>query len=41
MKNKIRIGILLDDFNIPYWSYVMLETIIKSSSSEIVLLIKN
>lgn len=41
MEKKLRIGVLLDDFNIPFWSYMMLEEIIKSSGAEIVLIIKN
>lgn len=41
MNSKLRIGILLDNNLIPAWSYKMLEAIIKSSSSEIVLIVKN
>ena len=41
MKKKLRIGILLDNYNIPAWSYAMLENIKASSSGEIVLIVKN
>src|SRR5665648_3013 len=41
MKTKLKIGLLLDDFNIPNWSYKMLEEIIKSSGAEISLLVIN
>ena len=41
MKNKLRIGILLDNPNIPAWAFTMLENVKTSSSSEIVLIVKN
>jgi folate-dependent phosphoribosylglycinamide formyltransferase PurN len=41
MNKKIRIGILLDNNEIPAWSYTMLQEIIESLSSEIVLIVKN
>lgn len=41
MKRKLRIGIMLDNFIIPHWSYLMLEKIIKGSDAEVVLIIKN
>lgn len=41
MNNKLRIGILLENDNIPAWSYKMLQEIVKSKSSEIVLIVKN
>lgn len=37
---KIRVGILLDSFNIPFWSYKMLEDIKNGSYAEIILIIK-
>ncbi len=40
MRKKLRIGILVDDNNIPAWSYKMLEKINKSEHSEIVLIVK-
>lgn len=39
-KNKLRIGILLDDNRIPLWKYKMLEQIVQSEHSEIVLAIR-
>jgi hypothetical protein len=41
MKNKLRIGILLDSNDMPTWSYKMLEEINISTGSEIVLIVKN
>jgi len=41
MKEKLRIGILLDNYLIPHWSYRMLEEIRNSSGAEIVLIVKN
>lgn len=41
MKEKLKIGLLLDDFSIPNWSYKMLEEIIKNSGAEITLLVIN
>ncbi len=41
MDKKLRIGLLLDDFSIPHWAYRMMELINESSSSEIVLIVKN
>ena len=41
MKEKLRIGILLDNSEIPAWSYEMLSQVKNSVSSEIVLIVKN
>jgi len=41
MEKKFRIGVLIDNYIIPFWSYRMLEEIVKSSGAEIVLIIKN
>jgi len=41
MIEKLKIGLLLDDFCIPNWSYKMLEEINKSSGAEITLLVIN
>lgn len=41
MKKKLRIGIMIDNFIIPNWSYLMLEKIVRGSDAEIVLIIKN
>ncbi len=41
MNNKIRVGILLDSYDIPNWSYIMLQEILESSYAEIVLIVKN
>ena len=41
MKNKLRVGILLDSNDIPAWSYQMLKEIKESSYAEIVLVVKN
>lgn len=40
MKHKLRIGILTDGNEIPAWSFKMLEKIINSEHSEIVLIVK-
>ena len=41
MKNKIRIGILIDNDFISAWSYKMIDEINSSSSSQVVLIVKN
>ena len=41
MKNKLRIGILLDDYLVPSWAFKMIDEINQSNHSEIVLVIKN
>lgn len=41
MKEKLRIGILLDNFEIPAWSFEMVSQVENSLSCEIVLIIKN
>lgn len=41
MRKKLKVGVLLDKYEIPAWSYVMLENISASSSAEIVLIVKN
>ena len=41
LKNKLRIGILLENNNIPAWSNTMLRQINSSPCSEIVLIVKN
>jgi hypothetical protein len=41
MKNKLRVGILVDSDKIANWSFTMLEEIKNSDSAEIVLVIKN
>ncbi len=41
MDKKLRIGILLDDYNVAQWAYRMIELINESSSSEIVLMVRN
>lgn len=40
MRDELRIGVLTDGDNIPAWSYRMLEKIINSEHSEIVLIVK-
>lgn len=41
MNQKLRIGLLLDDYFLPAWSYKMLEEINNLTCAEIVLIIKN
>ncbi len=41
MKNKLKIGLLLDNKNIPFWSYTMLKEIKESDYAEIVLIVYN
>ncbi|WP_400078907.1 hypothetical protein [Winogradskyella sp. R77965] len=41
MNKKLRIGLLTDNDNIPAWSHKMLERIVNSGNSEIVLIVKN
>ncbi|MFZ9848350.1 MAG: glucosamine inositolphosphorylceramide transferase family protein [Flavobacteriales bacterium] len=41
MKHKLLIGILIDKYDIPAWSYTMLQKIIASPNNEIVLIVKN
>jgi len=41
LKQKLRIGLLIDHYDIPLWSYKMIETIVNSNHSEIVLVVKN
>ena len=41
MKNKLRIGVLLNNYLIPSWAYKMIDEINNSSYAEIVLIIKN
>ena len=41
MKSKLRVGILLNDYMIPAWSYKMFEQINRSYYAEIVLIVKN
>lgn len=41
MKRKLRIGLLIDSYLIPAWSYLMLQRILCSKNIEIVLIVKN
>jgi len=41
VKEKLRIGLLIDDFYLPAWNIKMLEEIIHFEGSEIVLIVKN
>ena len=41
MRNRLKIGVLIDSYNIPHWAFHMLEEIQKSHYAQIVLLIKN
>ena len=41
MKNKLRIGILIDTYEIPAWSYKMLSEINHSTCCDLVLIVKN
>jgi len=41
MKEKLRVGILLDDYNTPAWAYRMLEKIVNSNYATINLIIVN
>ncbi len=41
MRNKLKIGILIDTYNLPQWAFKMLEEIQRSNYASIVLLIKN
>ncbi|RKR07170.1 hypothetical protein CLV91_3155 [Maribacter vaceletii] len=40
MNNKLRVALLIDDFNVPYWKYKVVEDIINSNHSKVVLSIK-
>jgi hypothetical protein len=39
-RRKIRVGLLIDDFLIPYWAFRMIENIKSNSFAEIVLIVK-
>ncbi|WP_276372803.1 hypothetical protein [Chryseolinea sp. H1M3-3] len=39
-KKKIRVGLLIDDFLIPFWAFRMIENISSSSFAEVVLIVK-
>ena len=41
MKKKIKLGILLNSYLVPFWSYKMIEEINNSSYAEINLIVKN
>ena len=41
MREKLKIGILLNDFSVPYWEYQIISQIKDSAFSQIVLVIKN
>ena len=41
MKKKIKVGILLNSYLVPFWSYKMIEEINNSSYAEINLIVKN
>ena len=41
MKKRLRVGIILDKYEIPAWSFKMLSEIINGKSSKIVLIVKN
>ena len=41
MRNKIKIGILLNNYFVANWAYKMIEEINNSSFAEIVLVVKN
>jgi len=41
MQNKLKVGVLLDSFEIPNWAYSMLENIQQSGYAEISLVIRN
>jgi hypothetical protein len=38
--NKIKVGLLIDDLTIPFWSYKMIERIVLSDFAEVVLVVK-
>lgn len=38
--NKIRVGLLIDDFQVPHWAYWMIGKIAKSGCADIVVLVK-
>ncbi|MCB0464008.1 MAG: hypothetical protein R2816_08140 [Flavobacteriaceae bacterium] len=40
IKQKLKIGLLLNQYNVPHWTYKMIENIQNSSHSEIVLVVK-
>ena len=40
-RKKLRIGLLLDSYNVPHWVHLMLKEIINSESTEICLTILN
>lgn len=40
VKHKLRIGLLIDSYDIPFWAYQMIEKINDSKHSEIVLVVK-
>src|SRR5205085_10106690 len=40
MKEKLRVGLLVEEFNIPAWAYRMLERIKEEGFAEITLIIK-
>ena len=40
-KHKLRIGLLVESYNIPSWSFSSIESLIRSDYAEIVLIIKN
>ncbi len=39
-KQKLRIGLLLDGYDAPYWFYKIIETLMNSEHSEVVLVVK-
>src|SRR5687767_6356211 len=40
-ENKLKIGLLIDDYNIPFWAYRMLEKIVGGDYAEVKLIVKN
>jgi hypothetical protein len=41
IKQKLRIGLLIDSYDLPLWSYKMIETINNSNHSKVVLVVRN
>ena len=41
MGKKLRVGLLIDSYQIPSWAYVMIEQIVGRDYEEIALIVKN
>src|ERR1700754_3053757 len=41
MKEKLRIGVLLDSYDLPAWIYKMMDEILSSPACSVVLVVKN